>query len=147
MNSSFVCIPVFRPRLGFNSTIRHAYHSSSWYIHSFGTLQEYKIWRRTVAINTPSPPTESFPTKSPWVKLSGRLPIQSYGYDSSHPWIKSLFEANPLKSKLLVGGLGVVHPGGPDGPVAQGRGLWHLSPSPKAGSEKGDPAKKNWRSL
>ena len=35
--------------------------------------------------HTPSPPTKSFPTKSPWVKLSGRLPIQLYGYDSSHP--------------------------------------------------------------
>ena len=34
---------------------------------------------------TPSPPTKSFPTKSPRVELSGRLPIQSYGYDSSHP--------------------------------------------------------------
>ena len=36
-------------------------------------------------MGTPSPPTKSFPTKSPRVELSGRLPIQLYGYDSSHP--------------------------------------------------------------
>ena len=35
--------------------------------------------------NTPSPPIKSFPIKSPCVKLSGRLPIKLYGYDSSHP--------------------------------------------------------------
>ena len=34
---------------------------------------------------TPGPPTKSFPTKGPRVELSGRLPIQLYGYDSSHP--------------------------------------------------------------
>ena len=58
---------------------------------------------------TPSPPTKSFPIKSSWVKLSGRLPIQLYGYDSSHPLeLRVVFESNPLKSKLLVGGLGVL---------------------------------------
>ena len=46
---------------------------------------------------TPSPPTKSFPTKSSWVKLSGRIPFR----------IKSLLESNPPKPKLLVGGLGV----------------------------------------
>ena len=35
--------------------------------------------------HTPSPPIKRFPTKSPWVKLSGRLPVQLYGYDMSHP--------------------------------------------------------------
>ena len=34
---------------------------------------------------TPSPPTKSFPTKSPRVKLSGRLPINFNGHKSSHP--------------------------------------------------------------
>ena len=34
---------------------------------------------------TPSPPTKSFPTKSPWVKLSGRLPIKFNGHEHSHP--------------------------------------------------------------
>ena len=34
---------------------------------------------------TPSPPTKSFPTKSPWVKLSGRLPIRFNGHENSHP--------------------------------------------------------------
>ena len=34
---------------------------------------------------TPSPPTKSFPTKSPRVELSGRLPIQLYGHENSHP--------------------------------------------------------------
>ena len=34
---------------------------------------------------TPSPQTKSFPTKSPWVKLSGRPPIKLYGHENSHP--------------------------------------------------------------
>ena len=34
---------------------------------------------------TPSPPTKSFPTKSPRVELSGRLPIKLYGHGNSHP--------------------------------------------------------------
>ena len=37
------------------------------------------------SMNTPSPPTKSFPTKSPRVKLSGRLPIKLYGRENSHP--------------------------------------------------------------
>ena len=39
----------------------------------------------TTTTTTPSPPIKSFPTKSPCGKLSWRLPIQLYGYDSSHP--------------------------------------------------------------
>ena len=35
--------------------------------------------------DTPSPPTKSFPTKSPRVELSGRLPIELYGHENSHP--------------------------------------------------------------
>ena len=34
---------------------------------------------------TPSPPTKSFPTKSPRVELSGRLPIRFNGHENSHP--------------------------------------------------------------
>ena len=34
---------------------------------------------------TPSPPTKSFPTKSPRVELSGRLPIKFDGHENSHP--------------------------------------------------------------
>ena len=34
---------------------------------------------------TPSPPTKSFPIKSPRVELSGRLPINLYGHENSHP--------------------------------------------------------------
>ena len=34
---------------------------------------------------TPSPPTKSFPTKSPRVKVSGRLPIKFDGRENSHP--------------------------------------------------------------
>ena len=51
---------------------------------------------------------KSFPTKDPRVELSGRRPIQSYGHDSSHPLELSLFESNPLKPELSVGGLGVL---------------------------------------
>ena len=39
----------------------------------------------TIVTTTPSPPTKSFPTKSPRVELSGRLPIQLYGHEKSHP--------------------------------------------------------------
>ena len=35
--------------------------------------------------NTPSPPTKSFPTKSPRVELSGRLPVKFNGHENSHP--------------------------------------------------------------
>ena len=35
--------------------------------------------------DTPSPPTKSFPAKSPWVKLSGRPAIKLYGHENSHP--------------------------------------------------------------
>ena len=38
-----------------------------------------------ISFVTPSPPTKSFPTKSPWVKLSGRPPIKFYGHRNSHP--------------------------------------------------------------
>ena len=55
---------------------------------------------------TPSPPTKSFPTKSPRVELSGRLPIIFYGHEFPPLIIKSLLESNPLKPELLVGGLG-----------------------------------------
>ena len=34
---------------------------------------------------TPSPPTKSFPIKSSWVKLSGRLPIRFNGHENSRP--------------------------------------------------------------
>ena len=34
---------------------------------------------------TPSPPTKSFPNKSPRVELSRRLPIKLYGHENSHP--------------------------------------------------------------
>ena len=34
---------------------------------------------------TPSPPTKSFPTRSPRVELSGRLPKELYGHENSHP--------------------------------------------------------------
>ena len=44
-----------------------------------------KMYGEGVRCHTPSPPTKSFHTKSPWVKLSGRLPIQFYGYENSHP--------------------------------------------------------------
>ena len=34
--------------------------------------------------DTPSPPTKSFPTKSPRVELSGRLPVKFNGRENSH---------------------------------------------------------------
>ena len=36
-------------------------------------------------IITPSPPTKSFPTKSPRVELSGRLPMKFNGHENFHP--------------------------------------------------------------
>ena len=38
-----------------------------------------------ISNSTPSPPTKSFPTKSPRVELSGRLPIKLYRHENSHP--------------------------------------------------------------
>ena len=34
---------------------------------------------------TPCPPTKSFPTKSPRVELSGRLPMKLYGHENYLP--------------------------------------------------------------
>ena len=34
---------------------------------------------------TPSPPTKSFPTKSPRVELSGRPSVKFNGHENSHP--------------------------------------------------------------
>ena len=34
---------------------------------------------------TPSPPTKSFPTTSPRVKLSGRPPVKFNGHENFHP--------------------------------------------------------------
>ena len=56
-----------------------------------GTLETLLLYfwggggSRGVKCSTPSPPTKSFPTKSPWVKLSGRLPIRFHGHENSHP--------------------------------------------------------------
>ena len=36
-------------------------------------------------VTTPSPPTKSFPTKSPRVELYRRLPIKFNGHENSHP--------------------------------------------------------------
>ena len=41
--------------------------------------------RRSGSYNTPSRPIKSFPTKSPRVKLSQRLPIKFNGRENSHP--------------------------------------------------------------
>ena len=35
--------------------------------------------------HTPSPPIKSFPTKSPRVELSGRLPKEFNGHEDPHP--------------------------------------------------------------
>ena len=35
--------------------------------------------------HTPSPPTKSFPTRSPRVKLSGRPPVKFNGHENSRP--------------------------------------------------------------
>ena len=52
------------------------------YIHKYICVPKARI---VFAGNTPSPPTKSFPTKSPRVELSGRLPINLYGHENSHP--------------------------------------------------------------
>ena len=65
-------------------------------LHSLLTLQTFGSLPARVAkpavenfwpphTDTPNPPTKSFPTKSPWVKLCGRLPIKFYGHENSHP--------------------------------------------------------------
>ena len=47
-------------------------------------------------IYRPSPPTKSFPTKSPRVELSGRLHIKSYGHENSHPLESRVCLSQPL---------------------------------------------------
>ena len=39
----------------------------------------------STSVRTPNPPTKSFPTKSPRVKTSGRLPEKLNGHENSHP--------------------------------------------------------------
>ena len=49
-------------------------------------VQSPRVWIHFPDCNhTPGPPTKSFPTKSPWVKLSERLPMKLYGHENSHP--------------------------------------------------------------
>ena len=48
----------------------------------------YKLHIHTyiyIYIYMPSPPTKSFPTKSPRVEVSGKPPIKLYGHENSHP--------------------------------------------------------------
>ena len=48
-------------------------------VHGSSRIRLIQTWA------TPSPPTESFPTKSPRVEVSGRPPIELYGHENSHP--------------------------------------------------------------
>ena len=48
------------------------------------------------SVATPSPPIKSFPIKSPWVKLSGKLPIKFNGQESA--WVKR-FETQTLNRR------------------------------------------------
>ena len=48
---------------------------------------------------TPSPPTRSFPTESPRVELSGRLPIKLYGHENSHPLELRVCLSQPLRNR------------------------------------------------
>ena len=61
------------------------YYIVSQYITSYKALHSVSTAPPFAECRTPSPPTKSFSTKSPRVKLSGRLPIQLYGSDNSHP--------------------------------------------------------------
>ena len=60
------------------------------YIHMYigpACTRDSKVRQRSEASfgHTPSPPTKSFPTKSPRVELSRRLPVKSYRHEKSHP--------------------------------------------------------------
>ena len=68
---------------------------------------EAASWRADAA-HTPSPPTKSFPTQSSSQTLR-ETPYTILRTCEFPPLrIKSLLESNPLKPKLLVGGLGIV---------------------------------------
>ena len=54
---------------------------------------------------TPNPPTNIIPTNIAWLKLSGKFPM-SLGIPPLK--FKIMLESNPLKSSMLVGGLGVL---------------------------------------
>ena len=47
---------------------------------------------------TPSPPTKSFPTNGPRVKLSGGLPVKLYGHENSHPLELRVCSSETLRS-------------------------------------------------
>ena len=47
--------------------------------------------------STPSPPIKSFPTKSPRVELSGRLPMKFDGHENSHPLESTVGAAGPAQ--------------------------------------------------
>ena len=55
-------------------------------------------------MSTPNLPTNIVPTNIAWLKLSGASPM---GLGISPLKFKIVLESNPLKSKLLIGGLGV----------------------------------------
>ena len=52
---------------------------------SLGASVQRKPAESREPARTPSPPVRSFPTTSPWVKLSGRPPIKFNGHENSHP--------------------------------------------------------------
>ena len=61
--------------------------------------------RREKRVNTPNLPTNIVPTNIAWLKLSGKSSM-----DMRIPplEIKIMLESNPVKSTMLVGGLGVI---------------------------------------
>ena len=62
----------------------HACISLSLYIYIYIYVYVY-IYIYILCMYMGCPPTKSFPTKSPRVKLSGRLPIKFNGHENSHP--------------------------------------------------------------
>ena len=50
-----------------------------------GTAPVQHESRADAGAAAPSPPIKSFPIKSPWVRLSGRLPIKFNWHENSHP--------------------------------------------------------------
>ena len=64
-------------------------------------LSAVLLKRLCLVVRTPSPPTKSFPTKSPRVELSGRLPIESYGHENSHPLELRVCLSKPSETQTL----------------------------------------------
>ena len=79
----FVCIYIYIERERYVYTYMYMYMYMYIYIYMY--MYRPLHISHSHELFTPCPPIKGFPIKSPWVKLSGRLPIKFNGHGNSHP--------------------------------------------------------------